>query len=95
MKYEFVKAKQFIENGWCQGHSRLKSEGKVSICAETALASCINHTPSYLKDLFQLNEHFRKANNIGIIFEWNDDPSRTKDEVLAAFDRAIAALPEE
>lgn len=31
----------------------------------------------------------------GELIDWNDDPSRTKEDVLARFDTVIASIPEE
>ena len=36
-------------------------------------------------------DHFKKVNHIFNIIEWNDAVSTTKADVLAAFDKAIAA----
>jgi len=38
----------------------------------------------------ELYDHFRKANSlVGSVGYWNDQNTRTKEQVLEAFDRAI------
>ena len=39
-----------------------------------------------------LTEAFKKANNIQHIQEWNDDFDRSKDDVLAALDKAVLCI---
>jgi hypothetical protein len=36
-------------------------------------------------------DHFKQVTGINNIIDWNDDPNTTRAEVLAAFDKAIAA----
>lgn len=90
------KAKALIENGWCQGSNAKDSAGDrcdersdraASFCALGALVrirslECQDEypwtAPTYLIPVIHSND----------IVGWNDAPSRTKAEVVEAFERA-------
>jgi hypothetical protein len=89
---EILRAgKQRIEtNGWCQG-DELAIRGKEPgpCCAATAPPFWINlndvmNALDVLKRTIGLDDSTQLAN-------WNDAPGRTVEEVLAAYDKAIAA----
>ena len=75
-------------DGWAQrGMPSVHKEGPSPHCA-------LGWLPSH-PDLFHsAADVLRRVIDLGAygcIAEWNDAPGRTKEEVLAAFDRAIAA----
>lgn len=85
------KAKHILENdGWCQGtmHSsqghcaigalRVVSSGAGLMAAREALENVIG-TPAWISAGYSL------------IAWWNDYPGRTKEEIIAKFDQAIAS----
>jgi hypothetical protein len=86
---EILRAgKQRIERfGWVQGDIAVAAAGDDGpFCAATAMPCAMGAGAAI--------EFFKKAidldpkNGLG---EWNDAPERTKEEVLAAYDKAIAA----
>lgn len=95
------QARSFIERGWTQRYYAVDEHGeKAWACGSDAARWCIrgaviasaaeredftirHKVYSYLVQ-GSGNEHEDS------ITSWNDDPNRTKEEVLAAFDRAIA-----
>jgi hypothetical protein len=91
MKQVFIDAKTLIEK---HGHARgdeqaLTSDRRHGYCIATALVKVAFHL-----DPEPIVDTFRKANGIDKTYQigaWNDE--RTKDEVLAAFDKAIEAAP--
>lgn len=96
MREIFIRAKALIENGkWYPGEKdQLKANDPKCNCAFTAIyrATGRNKEQSDLscKVFEKLNGIFPKDHipKWNIVF-WNDTPGRTKNEVLAAFDRAI------
>lgn len=85
-----VRARNLIDRvGWLQcsvkGHHDPGGH-----CVATWVATVADDAPAEFEAMYA----FGRAIGIGSlprIYEWNDAPGRTKDEVLAAFDRAIAA----
>ncbi len=79
-------ARERIERGWCQNEG-MDADGNV--CALVALGEQF----TYGQDLFRSEPMrlLREAARSLCIPEWNDAPGRTKSDVLAAYDRAIAA----
>lgn len=77
--------RRIVEHGWCQGDAVYLQRPKC--CAATAM----------MPDSFDITEKgpfmfFRKVNEIDVsIGDWNDEPERTLSDVLAAYDKAIAA----
>ena len=84
------KARELIESGWCQGrpHNGLRTKR----CASQAIFDATPYHVDGLADV-RLAEsaelYFIHAIGGEGIPGWNDAPYRTKEEVLAAFDRAI------
>jgi hypothetical protein len=71
-----IDARAKVEKGWCQHHGRSRG----AVCAGFALveAGCSETTIFIFEDVIKQP-----------IITWNDAPDRTKEQVLAAFDRAI------
>lgn len=86
--------------GWCQGDERALADGHPHGCcvatSVTDVTGINNHTTYNAgMDAMML---FKRANGINpdlCIGTWNDAPERTKEEVLAAFDKAIALAEQE
>lgn len=103
VKLTLIEARQKISEGWTQGaYARMSNEvddgGKVY--ADSRLATCWCSvgavgavTPEAMSSLPALNKIKEVMNwpSTADIIQWNDDPTRTKEEVLDLFDRAIAA----
>ncbi len=90
----FEKAKALLEtSGWCQGASE-NAEGQH--CATDAICVAAGHREIGDKprgdDSFCVASmnRFYKHTGLSSIVAWNDNNGRTKDEVLATFDTAIA-----
>jgi hypothetical protein len=71
-----IAGRRRIEEGWCQGSMRTR-EG---VCAIGA----ISYNPKAIEVLYRAFGEDR------YIPKWNDAPGRSKEEVLALYDRAIA-----
>jgi hypothetical protein len=82
-----------IEQGWSQSAAFRSSDGAVTYIPDEAVAwcaygaICIGHvgTPHNLAHRTLVNV-IGEGGGLSI---WNDDPSRTKEDVLAAYDKAI------
>lgn len=76
-----------LERGWCQGdYAALYADKPRKCCAGTALPCGIGGMGAL--------EILKVANGIPLsigIGEWNDAPERTREDVLTAYDKAIAA----
>ena len=83
----FIEAKALVEKGWIQGPFRRKINGQwfYSVCGALAETT---YRPTNLKESVTF---FMKVNGIKSIMKWDNVTNRTKQEVLAAFDKAIAA----
>jgi hypothetical protein len=87
-KEAFLEVKKIVENGWCQHH--YATEKEYCLVGAMIKVACINHAFEA-----ELIDKFIKANNLPIVKRnctitvWNDAPERTKEEVLAALDRAV------
>lgn len=103
VKLILIEARQKISEGWTQGaYARMSNEvddgGKVSTdsrlatcwCSVGAVGAVAPHGVDYRATLNKLKEVMGWPSTADII-QWNDAPTRTKDEVLDLFDRAIAA----
>jgi hypothetical protein len=71
-----IRGRRRIEAGWCQGVMRTRK----AVCAVGAVSSDD-------KALRMLHRAFGRQ---GGLPDWNDEPTRTKDDVLSLYDRAIA-----
>jgi hypothetical protein len=83
-----IEGRERIEQGWCQG----RFEAKGSFC----MLGAIRYDHQTTKWRRAARKRLARALGLGQeadgnhIPNWNDAPGRTKDEVLQAFDRAIA-----
>jgi hypothetical protein len=79
---------RLIERGWCQD-SLLEKNGEVCLLGALGYQCSSDHalTPA-ARAIAQV---LRLVHTSGSIALWNDDPRRTKAEVLAVLDQAIAA----
>lgn len=88
-----IRGREAIERGWCQG-SYAKGD---AVCMEGAVGRrngyCLSSVIKHAIDRLRANAISSMKRSFELPTElttWNDAPGRTKEEVLAAFDRAIA-----
>lgn len=85
-------ARALIEKQWCQGYDTY------GYCVITALGYSERRLNAPYAECQAARGALRIAIDAhlhcGIIFRWNDAPERTKEDVLAAYDRAITAAKE-
>lgn len=102
MRDDLIAARALIKQGWCKGrYSKTTAAGQTQYCVLGALHAATGNldrlykpTPARVRTAINwLVDHLGKQPGVGID-DWNDEPRRKKAEVLAAFDRAIADLPE-
>jgi len=97
-----ARAKIEAPERWTQGayaktakrnKARCDSPKAVCWCVIGAIAHVADVTPGSVTDQLSgsLNEAIGLGPNSWELVDWNDAPTRTHAEVLAAFDRAIAA----
>lgn len=89
-----LRAKEYLENnGWCSTGPRGEA-GEVCISSAIALAAPgWNHRAGYIMGVaLGVEPSYIDGHTIG---QWNDAPGRLLNEVLAAFDKAIALAMEE
>lgn len=89
-----VNAKKLLEKvGWVQGtYTKFENDTIIGHCAAGAIFNAFNALDLPTSDpLYQARQRFNQVVGISAdaISRWNDQPTRTKEEVLAAFDRAI------
>jgi hypothetical protein len=89
------RAKERIERGWCRGQFAVNAHNEpVSELSQEACRWCTSGAfYAVCNDMDERNmarDVFRKVIDDENITRWNDSPGRTKREVLAAFDKAIA-----
>lgn len=96
------EARARIEKGWCQHVYALGPEGKgISARSPRASAWCPDgalfsrDTESGTEAYVYFARAVHEANPGWSIWEWNDAPERTKEQVLAMFERAKALVFEE
>lgn len=99
-----TSARAKIEQGWCQGSLARNADGKRTgerasdaICWCAIGACWANADTSNLaacEVIRQATDKLSDAVGARAINIWNDSPTRTKAEVLAAFDRAIELASE-
>src|SRR5438105_478768 len=97
------QARALIERGWCQEAVALDSKSvvvdpisgdPVAVCVNGAIRRAVGyHWRSGIDDTPFRNaqEALESAAGAASIAVWNDAPKRTQAQVLALFDRAIAA----
>lgn len=90
--------KLIFEKGWCQGVPARDANGnKVGRYSDEAVCFCVEAATEvasnrdYYAGVFA-REALRKVISKRDIWQWNDHPKRTKEEVLAAFDESINLL---
>lgn len=96
VKQTYTKARDLIQAGWRQGSYSYHAESGSCYCAAGAIREAAGiGVAEKASDLFaplaatiggSTDEHE------GGVINWNDDRDRTRDEVIAAFDKAIAQL---
>lgn len=98
MKQIFINAKKLIEAGWGQGDDLVLPLDSSFYCVATACTRAevdrAKRDGDDYRSVLPAADVFRAANGIPdhiSLGDWNDAPERTKDEVLAAFDKAIEA----
>lgn len=92
-----VAARNYLEReGWAQGH--WPDFGEWIYPPDSPNATCASNVLKRLEcdepERWKARRELLKAigrDDVADIFRWNDTPGRTKAEVLAAFDKAIAA----
>lgn len=78
-------------NGWCQGDELAIGAGPTGpCCAATALLSPETSVADVIAACHALKLAIGADVQMGLA-RWNDEPIRTLPEVLAAYDKAIAA----
>jgi len=98
-------ARGYIEQGWCTGFLR-QANGQYCAIGAIRMAIC-GHTwtkpiypPLYHETMRRLVDSLppwykeKYNNNFASVVSWNDAKGRTKQDVLAAFDRALLARKE-
>ncbi len=102
IKGDLIKARAKIEKGWCQYNHALDAQGRptratspgaVQFCALGALAAV--RSPRFQTLLSMLCSVLNGQYHQWTVSTYNDHPSRTQEEVLALFDKAIALAEEE
>lgn len=91
-----IAAKANIEKGWCQGVPAIDAYGNpVLPGAESACAFCILgalRRAGGFTGAVDARNAIAELVPHGLVANWNDTAGRTKEEVLALFDKAIARL---
>jgi len=86
-----LKAADLIErDGWCQGADLKQVDGKPARCAERAIEEFLTSRRKFWEVMRALRNHV----TVNTVWEWNDAPGRTKEEVIAGL-RGAAAQCEE
>lgn len=103
VKLTLIEARQKISEGWTQrAYARMSNEvddgGKVSAESRLATCWCVTGavwavTPEAMSSMPALNKlkEVMSWPSTTDIIQWNDEPTRIKEEVLELFDRAIEA----
>lgn len=81
--------------GWCQGDGKVFDPlRRYGFCVGSSLGPVTFDNPEMTKvcDMFKIANGISLLSGLG---DWNDAPERTKEEVLAAFDKAIALAEQE
>jgi hypothetical protein len=95
-----TEARELIAKGWTQGNAARRADGKDALlsdpdatcfCSFGAVVLASRGCETSGEALTALRRSI-SGNNGRSIVDWNDDPSRTQAEVLAAFDKAIAEV---
>lgn len=89
-----IEARKLLEHpdNWAAGDDVSFSDAR-QMCVGLAMQKAYRDSNCREPDIINAAMLFERANDIAgrSIVDWNDAPGRTHAEVLAAFDRAIAA----
>jgi hypothetical protein len=81
-----VEARALIERGWCQNTAH-------DDMGNHCMLGAVGFVTDHISGSYMFNVVRQVCDAVGgdaaAVVAWNDDPSRTKAEVLNAFDRAI------
>ncbi len=100
---DLERARHLIAKGWCQETARERSFflGRMRFCTTAAIGEATGNTDldrvepainAMFATLFPGCESLAWFDRIRCLQRWNDHGERTKHEVLAAFDKAIASV---
>ncbi|HEX6215269.1 MAG TPA: hypothetical protein VFZ38_10645 [Vicinamibacterales bacterium] len=106
VKQVLIEARRLIaEKGWTQGtwardenNVRCDTIDKAAVCfcGLGAIRAAANHPAADpIRDkifIWQAEEFLNEASKVSDYVKFNDTPGRTREEVLAVFDRAIGEL---
>lgn len=90
-------ARDRVANGWCQGRCRDQFGG---VCAAIAVREAERHAAVMGTNQHHLSVYTALTQQLGefgyydSIFQFNDHPATTKQDVLNLFDKAILSLQE-
>lgn len=96
---DLAKARELVAAGWCQGNTAINATGApvnasspevARVCAMGAMDRAGDWANDPKRTSAMAEALYGVLNNDSIV-DWNDAPERTQAEVLAAFDKAIAA----
>lgn len=99
LKEDLVKVRAKVEAGWCQGAFARNSEDRtvspyddtaVSFCVVGATQAVLRHFHAENLVLIELWYELCRTNNRVGLAHFNDAPGRTKEDILALIDGAIA-----
>lgn len=82
-----IAARSLVERGWCQNKMRLGGD----VCMVGAMHGASDAAWVLLGRAIGEEIAIGYTEDLAPIVDWNDTKGRTKKQVLAAFDRAIAA----
>ena len=94
-KEALIAARALVEKGWCQA-ADARDAGGLECASRDAEAACWCLSGAIHRACDGLAEDDAwdvLASLVGDPVEWNDTPGRSKEEVLALFDKAIEAQP--
>lgn len=94
-----ILAREFVSQGWTQGHAVIRRSNQMGVCILGALTLATPPGKKWTDTLYfpaamELTRLLGGQGNFHLI-KWNDAPERTKEEVLALLDEAIAATAPE
>jgi len=101
-------ARELVHEGWCQGVDARDARGQrcapwnrdartwsvlgALVASEGDEPDVRAHSSASVAELGHAVALLAEAAGTRTLQAWNDEPARTRDEVLAAFDRALALL---
>lgn len=82
-----------IDKGWCQCYTQQTVNGvAVAYCATGALRASRDRLWAHHLDVGVCTDILEDVIQYKPLYEWNDKAIRTREDVVAAFDAAIAKL---